>query len=293
MKKVNEKGFTLAELLIVVAVIAVLVAVAIPTFSDQLEKARQSTDVANLRDAYAVARLAELENKVNDTAIKSAKTSTQDTVTYYFNAGTGKLTRYDASDTDSLDAAKNNGTKMRAQTKVLKIDSNESVFYKYYSTNGTRTTVGPADSVMQYQMTVDPTKAILKVTFKETGKDTFDFNLQSVTFVDPDAGSWDDVAMAAVTITANTGDNTVKKGTAVGTAPTAPSDPYGEVSYAKTPAGPDWITVNPSTGAMTLNKDLAPGDSTEGATTVTIVATDDNGKTGQYTVSLTVTVTDP
>ena len=39
MKIKNKKGFTLAELLIVVAIIAVLVAVAIPIFTSQLEKA--------------------------------------------------------------------------------------------------------------------------------------------------------------------------------------------------------------------------------------------------------------
>ncbi len=52
MKK-NNKGFTLAELLIVVAIIAVLVAIAIPIFTNQLEKARESTDAANIRDYYA------------------------------------------------------------------------------------------------------------------------------------------------------------------------------------------------------------------------------------------------
>lgn len=52
MKK-NNKGFTLAELLIVVAIIAVLVAIAIPVFTSQLEKAREATDKANLRAAYA------------------------------------------------------------------------------------------------------------------------------------------------------------------------------------------------------------------------------------------------
>ena len=55
MKKVNEKGFTLAELLIVVAIIAVLVAVAIPTFNNELEKSREATDVGNLRSAFAAA----------------------------------------------------------------------------------------------------------------------------------------------------------------------------------------------------------------------------------------------
>ena len=52
MKK-NKKGFTLAELLIVVAVIAVLVAIAIPVFTTQLEKAKEATDAANIRSAYA------------------------------------------------------------------------------------------------------------------------------------------------------------------------------------------------------------------------------------------------
>lgn len=51
--KNNKKGFTLAELLIVVAIIAVLVAISIPIFTTQLEKAREATDAANLRSAYA------------------------------------------------------------------------------------------------------------------------------------------------------------------------------------------------------------------------------------------------
>ncbi len=54
MKKMNEdKGFTLAELLIVVAIIAVLVAVAIPVFTTQLNNAKLATATANARSAYA------------------------------------------------------------------------------------------------------------------------------------------------------------------------------------------------------------------------------------------------
>ena len=54
MKKLkNSKGFTLMEMLIVVAIIAILVAIAIPTFTNQLEKAREATDMANIRAAYA------------------------------------------------------------------------------------------------------------------------------------------------------------------------------------------------------------------------------------------------
>lgn len=56
MKMQNKKGFTLAELLIVVAIIAVLVAISIPIFSNQLEKARDAATVANIRSAYAEAQ---------------------------------------------------------------------------------------------------------------------------------------------------------------------------------------------------------------------------------------------
>ncbi len=53
MKKNNNKGFTLAELLIVVAIIAVLTAIAIPVFTTSLDRAKASTDAANIRAGYA------------------------------------------------------------------------------------------------------------------------------------------------------------------------------------------------------------------------------------------------
>ena len=52
-KMKNKKGFTLMEMLIVVAIIAILVAIAIPTFASSLNKARVATDEANIRSGYA------------------------------------------------------------------------------------------------------------------------------------------------------------------------------------------------------------------------------------------------
>ena len=48
-KKLNKKGFTLAELLVVVAIIAVLVAIAIPIFTGSLKDAQKATNLANAR----------------------------------------------------------------------------------------------------------------------------------------------------------------------------------------------------------------------------------------------------
>jgi prepilin-type N-terminal cleavage/methylation domain-containing protein len=53
--KKNKKGFTLMEMLIVVAIIAILVAIAIPVFSTQLNSAKEQVDAANLRSAESMA----------------------------------------------------------------------------------------------------------------------------------------------------------------------------------------------------------------------------------------------
>ena len=53
MHKRSRQGFTLLEMLIVVANIGVLVDIAIPTFSSSLHKAREATDLANARAYFA------------------------------------------------------------------------------------------------------------------------------------------------------------------------------------------------------------------------------------------------
>lgn len=77
--KNKNKGFTLAELLIVVAIIGVLVAISIPIFSKQLEKSRDAVSVANIRSAYAEAQAEyitcefsdnQMDDKVHNKTIK-------------------------------------------------------------------------------------------------------------------------------------------------------------------------------------------------------------------------------
>ena len=81
----NKKGFTLAELLIVVAIIGVLVAISIPIFSSQLEKSRKAVDLANVRSAKAAA------------AAEYMNTDMTESKTYYYDAATGTVMNLQAA----------------------------------------------------------------------------------------------------------------------------------------------------------------------------------------------------
>ena len=71
MKKLlkNKKGFTLMEMLIVVAIIVILVAISIPTFSGSLDSAKEATDDANFRAAEAAAISAAMLGETGDIAV--------------------------------------------------------------------------------------------------------------------------------------------------------------------------------------------------------------------------------
>ena len=66
MKKLNKKGFTLVEMLVVIAIIAVLVAIIIPTVSSSTSKAKAATDAANLRSAQATATIQVLQGTLSN-----------------------------------------------------------------------------------------------------------------------------------------------------------------------------------------------------------------------------------
>ena len=86
--KMNKKGFTLIEMLVVIAIIAILVAIVIPVVGSSTAKAQAATDAANLRSAQAALQIAVL----NGTAPKGTESTdvagTKDTYPVHIS-GTG------------------------------------------------------------------------------------------------------------------------------------------------------------------------------------------------------------
>lgn len=81
-KKLKKSGgFTLVEMLIVVAIIAILVVVSIPMVSSSLDKARTATDDANMRAAKAAALIVYMTKGESGT------------VKYYYDADKGQATK--------------------------------------------------------------------------------------------------------------------------------------------------------------------------------------------------------
>ena len=67
----SRKGFTLVEMLVVIAIVAVLVAIIIPTVTSSTKKARAAADAANLRGIYGEANVLTLVNGVDkDDAVR-------------------------------------------------------------------------------------------------------------------------------------------------------------------------------------------------------------------------------
>lgn len=97
IKKVREDrgGFTLAELLIVVAIVAVLVAIAVPVFTGALGNAEQAVGDANVHSVKSAAATAILTDEAyevgtNTTWVATATVGNDGTITNLtVNEGTG------------------------------------------------------------------------------------------------------------------------------------------------------------------------------------------------------------
>ena len=106
-RKNNRTGFTLVEMLVVIAIIAVLVAIIVPTISNSTAKAKAATDAANLRTILGMLNIyvvngGQTVDEIIDTALHPTSETDPDAVlsvvyetpgfidVYYVNQSTGK-----------------------------------------------------------------------------------------------------------------------------------------------------------------------------------------------------------
>lgn len=136
--KTENKGFTLAELLIVVAIIGVLVAVSIPIFSTQLEKARLATCEANRRSLKADLSAIYLNDlNADEVATEYARVQNQytcpdgGTISYKLDETTGVITMNCSKHSDTGELID-----IESSLKALGKETGNVAIKSFYENNG-------------------------------------------------------------------------------------------------------------------------------------------------------------
>jgi type IV pilus assembly protein PilA len=101
MKRNNKKGFTIVELVIVIAVIAILAGVLIPTFGGIVKKSQESAEVQKVSAAYKEALAIDLaDGKIDATGTE--KTDAINGYQFTFTVGTnGAITNVTVATTET------------------------------------------------------------------------------------------------------------------------------------------------------------------------------------------------
>ena len=120
MKKLNKKGFTIVELVIVIAVIAILAAVMVPTFSGLISDARETAAKSEAANAYHAAIIYAEDANCEGYYIKSGD--------YWFVVNGGVVVRVADADAPEYYAS-------AVAAAAAGVDAGEEVYVKLSSVN--------------------------------------------------------------------------------------------------------------------------------------------------------------
>ena len=97
MNKKNNKGFSLIELIVVVAIMAVLVGVLAPTYLNYVEKTRLQKDNSAIAEVAQAMKIAAADEKVNELIASGGQT-----ITFKYDAKTAKAAVLTYGETKSV-----------------------------------------------------------------------------------------------------------------------------------------------------------------------------------------------
>ena len=128
MNKMNNKGFSLVELIVVIAIMAVLMGVLAPTLIGNIEKSRESKDLQNLDTIYGRVNDALATEAVADEIATALKTGT-------INATLTSILGASSSYPD-LKAALSESIGSSAPDLTASCNASADIYVKITSTNG-------------------------------------------------------------------------------------------------------------------------------------------------------------
>lgn len=133
-KKMNNKGFSLVELIIVIAIMAVLVGILAPQFLKYVERSRNSTDITNAQEITAAIQAYAADPESADTFAEDT-TGTTIKITKSADpaiAGTNKTAVENGLKEAGVSTTKcKSKTKWTEYTITVVVDANGKVSFKY------------------------------------------------------------------------------------------------------------------------------------------------------------------
>ncbi len=121
--KTNNKGFSLVELIVVIAIMAILAAVAIPTFAGFITKANVASDESFINDVTYAAKVAHtVEGSVSNVSVTADKGGVATSISYTVTDADNNAVTYTITDKDTVSAEPNTASTDGAEDVAASID---------------------------------------------------------------------------------------------------------------------------------------------------------------------------